>query len=632
MNSHDFTFADTTHSSAVAAALEDLHRDVEKVLGQRPGDASTEPAWLTVSLDKELAPETFVVEVGGDERIRIQGADELGAVYGIYEVSHRILGVDPFWFWKDMEPAPFESLDLRPRRITCEPPVFQYRGWFINDEDLLGRWRKPSGKRFQKWPGHPGEWSYQPGDPEPTYEERLVDYYGPVASADTMEAVFEALLRSRGNLIIPASFVDVMEPCEADIIRAAVRRGLFVSQHHVEPMGVSHFAYESWWGQQDQSPSFSYREDPDAMRACWKAYAKAWTELAGDKLVWQVGLRGRGDRALWVHDPEAKSQAGTLISQALADQMDIVHEVDPRSQPPATLTLWLEGAELLEQGELQVPDNVLFVFADHALTQELQGDFEHLPREPDRGHGLYYHIAVWTMGPHLVQGPPPDKIARIVSRLVEKGDTDFAILNVANVREHLMGAACWSEQVWRPHSVDTTGFLTHELPVEWVGFYEEFLELIPQFRKEWRLYDGGARTYVDRLIYALEQGALVPEYLREFSDDRRLETRSTLETAIQRLDGLIDQTDTFEPEPRLRTFFDTNLRSQLRILRGLYAAMRDLLSDTPDVKAALDSLHICVEGQKLGSPGKWRHWYRGDRKVGILRLMERLQNLEESLR
>ncbi|MEX2606488.1 MAG: glycosyl hydrolase 115 family protein [Kiritimatiellia bacterium] len=632
MTDTDFNFADTTRSTAVAAALEDLRRDVEKVLGHRPDIISEGQARLTVSLDMALAPETFVAEVGEDERIRIQGGDELGAVYGIYEVSHRLLGVDPFWFWKDLEPVPLDSLDLRPQRIACEPPAFRHRGWFINDEDLLGRWREPAGKRFQHWPGHPGDWSYQPGELEPSYEKRLVDYYTPVASAETMEPVFEALLRNRGNFIIPASFVDVMEPAEADLIRAAVRRGFYVSQHHVEPLGVSHFAYESWWGQQEKSPPFSYREDPEAMRACWKAYAEAWHELAGDRLIWQAGLRGRGDRALWDHDPEAKAQAGTLISRALTDQMKIIREVDTRPQPPATLTLWLEGAELLEQGQVEVPEGIEYVFSDHPLTQELREDFENLIREPGRSHGVYYHIAVWSMGPHLVQGPPPEKIARIVSRLVEKGDTGMAILNVANVREHLMGAACWCEQVWRPHPVDTPGFLSKWLPPEWVVFYEKFLDAIPRVETEWRLYDSGARSLVDRLIYARERCAPVQEYSKGLSDSRRDELRVKLENAMPRLDRLIEQTDRFEPEAGLRTFFDTNLRSQLRILRGLYGAMHALLPAPPDVEAALRSLVICVEGQKLGSPGKWKHWYRGDRKVGILRLMERLQQLQDDLR
>lgn len=630
MKAFEVDIPEALRSPAVSAALKDLRRDLEKVLGHRTREGSVGTLRLTLSRDENLAPETFVVEVGTDEKIRIQGADELGMIYGIYEVSHSILGVDPFWFWKDVEPAPLEGPDLGPRRIECEPPAFRYRGWFINDEDLLGRWREPSGTRFRDWPGHPGGWTYQPGDPEPTYEERLVDYYGPVASSDTMEAVFEALLRNRGNLIIPASFIDVMEPCEADIIRAAVRRGLYVSQHHVEPLGVSHFAYESWWGRQNQSPPFSYREDPDSMRACWEAYAKAWTELAGEKLLWQVGLRGRGDRALWVHDPEARSQAGELISQALADQMNLVRKLDPRSRPPATLTLWLEGAELLEKGELQVPDDIILVFADEYHTQELQADFEHLPRNADRARGLYYHIAVWNLGPHLVQGPPPDKIARIVSRLVEKGDTELAILNLANVREHLMGAACWSEQLWCPHTVETPEFLRNWLPAEWVGFYKEFLELIPQLRPEWRLYDGGARFYVDRLIYARERKEPILNHVRDYSEDWREQRMSQLQSAVEGLDRLIDQSDRFQPEPRLRIFFDTNLRAQLRILRGLYGALLALLPETPDLQAALASLHISMEGRKLGSPGKWKHWYRGDRKVGVSELIGRLQHLEES--
>lgn len=60
----------------------------------------------------------------------------------------------------------------------------------------------------------------------------------------------------------------------------------------------------------------------------------------------------------------------SLISDALAAQMAILWEVDGRAAPPATLILWLEGTELIEQGQLQVPEGVTLVFTDDSGAPE----------------------------------------------------------------------------------------------------------------------------------------------------------------------------------------------------------------------------------------------------------------------
>ncbi|MDR1284353.1 MAG: glycosyl hydrolase 115 family protein, partial [Opitutaceae bacterium] len=426
-------------SPAIAAALADLRRDIAAVFpSASPTGAGSplQPWTLTVDLTTALAPETFVLETSAppDRRIAITGVDELGAIYGLYEFSHRFLGVDPLWFWKDIAPAPLASFAPAPGRIASVVPAFRYRGWFINDEDLLASWPASSGERFRDWPRRAATENPPLDDvAADDYEARLLLYYTPIATPATMERVFEALLRLRGNLIIPASFTDITNPPEADIIRAAIRRGLYVSQHHVEPLGVSHFAYETWCSKNNyHNAPFSYREAPRVMRACWRDHARRWHDIARDRVIWQIGLRGRGDRALWSHDPASRARAAEFISSALADQLAIIRDIDPRPAPPATLTLWLEGARLVSGKQLRIPEGVTCIFADHHLTQEMQEDFVTLPRSPGLLRGFYYHIAVWTCGPHLVQGPPPSKIARIVNQLHTRGDTRYAILNVSN--------------------------------------------------------------------------------------------------------------------------------------------------------------------------------------------------------
>jgi hypothetical protein len=616
---------DNPTSPAIAAALGDLRRDVASVF---PTSDAARPRWsLDIARSGTLAPETFVLEITADRGIHITGGGELGVVYGLYEFSHRFLGVDPLWFWKDIPPAPLADFAPAPQRIESGEPAFRYRGLFINDEDLLGLWRTPAGERFRDWPRRDATLADPPDEHHDNYEHRLLRYYAPVVAADTMEAFFEAALRLRCNLVIPASFIDILHEPEAAIVRAAVRRGLFVSQHHVEPLGVSHFAYETWcWKNGYAGAPFSYREAPATMRACWRAHAARWREVAGDRVIWQVGLRGRGDRPLWDHDPGARARAGEFVASALADQMAIVRSVDPRRAPPATLTLWLEGAELIASGRLRAPEGVAYVFADHHLTQELQEDFETLPREPGRAHGVYYHVAVWPCGPHLVQGPPPEKIVRVVRSLVRRGDTHYAILNVANLREHVMGAALWSAQVWRHEEVDTSAFLSAWASPELAPLYAELLDCFPELSPGRRLYDGGARVFVDQLVSFHAVGRPLAGVVAE---SLQRDPAPVIESAAIRLAALVEKLRATEPavSSRLRAFFRANLLAQATILLGLYRAVLHLLPERADFAVALAALESALAARPLAEEGRWAGWYRGDTKMDLARLRARIAAL-----
>lgn len=609
-------------SASIDRAVQDLARDLEKIFGAAPSRVELAEAVIRIAEDDSLPAESWRIRCG--ERIEIAGGDKLGVIYGVYAFTHCYLGVDPLWFWKDAEPQPQTEIEIPAEETTSGPPTFRWRGWFINDEDLLGQWRDSGKQRFTGWPKRDETLAVEDNE---FYEKRLLKYYSPIIAADVMEAVFEALLRLGGNLIIPASFIDIMNPDEAAIIQAAIARGFYVSQHHVEPIGVSHFAYETWWAGQGKAPAFSYRDDPDAMRACWRAYAEEWTRIAGDRLLWQVGLRGRGDRPLWAHDPEAKARAGEFISGALADQMEIIQAVDARPNPPATMTLWLEGAQLIESGDLSAPKNVILVFADHDLTQEMRNDFHSLPREADRDYGVYYHIAVWCFGPHLAQGLPPEKIAATAKQIADKGDTAYAILNVANLREHCLGAQVWSEQVWRPGDFDADAFLERWAPPGTARLYRDFFAAVPELRPGWRLYDGCARTFICKLLREATGVEPPPEVVREYAVNQRADLQAKLATAIKRLDALLAsaQGKTFY-QPSEAQFFRANLIVQAFILRDLYRAVLALLDDEPDFAAAAAALREAIAMLPRAEQGRWQHWYRGDTKVGLHSLAEGLES------
>src|SRR5262249_25463553 len=152
----------------IAAAARDLAADCEKVLGraprivQRPEDAAA--ATIVIGFRSTLvqgvrptaagAPESFSLSVrdaawkGAPRRraVVLTGADMRGTMYAVYQFAEEFLGVDPLYYWTDHVPARRATIEVPASLSEAFPaPVFKYRGFFINDEDLLTGWA--SGER-----------------------------------------------------------------------------------------------------------------------------------------------------------------------------------------------------------------------------------------------------------------------------------------------------------------------------------------------------------------------------------------------------------------------------------------------------------------------------------------------------
>jgi hypothetical protein len=590
----------TGDSPAVALAAADLAADCDRVLGSPARVETTGPAEITLTLDPALpgGPEAWrvVVTPGG---ARISGRDALGLVYGIYQFSERCLGVDPLWFWKGMAPERRERIELKPQTFASTPAKFRYRGWFINDEDLLTEFGRSAGPRFIDYP-----------------------FYAQVIDVAMAERIYEALLRLGGNLIIPASFVDVLNPPEAELVRRAVARGLYVTQHHVEPMGVSHFGFENYWRARGQKKDFRYATEPDAVREVWRAYAVKWRDVGGDQVVWQLGMRGRGDRPIWNNDKAITPEtAGDFISRAMADQWQIMRSVDPRPQPPATTTLWAEGAELMAGGKLKLPPGITVVFSDFGASQELQHDFHTSPRLPQYRYGVYYHVAYWVRGPHLVQGVAPERIAGIFKQLEDRGDTHYAIVNVSNVREHVLGAHTFIRTAWHGAQRPLVQTLAEFAPAATRPFMAAFhAALIRRPDGVW-LQDGdcvdAANTYL-RLKKPAERAAAV----------RKIHDPAMLEAAAARLEQVAAAGDLTALPERWRGWTRDYFIVQGNYLAALYRMVAAMARDHP--AEAVRHLERSLEIRAPLATGQWEGWYVGDKKANWPRALERLRAVADA--
>jgi len=226
-------------------------------------------------------------------------------------------------------------------------------------------------------------------------------------------------------------------------------------------------------------------------------------------VVWQLGLRGKGDTAIWNSDKTvSRAEAGRFISRAIAEQWDIVRQVDPRPTPPATTTLWLEGSELMAAGSLTFPEEVTIVFADEGSSQQMQQDFHTTTRQKDRIYGVYYHVAFWARGSHLLQGTTPDRVKKVFDQIIAKGDTHYAVINVCNIREHVLGIE--SARTAMRGSWDPDALMQRFSPACLHGSYRLLMESLISIGPDRLLQDGAVFQAIRRHVAALKDGKPVP--------------------------------------------------------------------------------------------------------------------------
>lgn len=660
----------------VRLAAQDLASDVRKITGQqatfisRLEDCASNcvviGSWThsQATLEKLAAGDAAAVrekwetyrvttqQRTGTSLLLIAGSDERGAMFGLYAFIEQFLGVDPLYFWTDREPQKRSTLAWPRINIVSKEPSFRYRGWFINDEDLLTEWKSGGGKREIDYP-----------------------FYHQVTAPEVLAHVYEAALRLQYNLIIPASFTDITNPAEERMIADAVRRGLFVSMHHVEPMGVSAFAFQNYWRRKGREVPYSFVSQRAEFEETWRHFASRWAKYAPN-VVWQLGLRGIADRPLWVTDPNAPktdAERGKLISEAMRLQAEIVRSIDPRPRPAMTTTLWMEGAALNRQGHLRFPADVTVVFADNSPGWKWQADFYETKREPERQYGVYYHHALWSSGPHLAQAVSPEKTYELLRLAVERNAHHYAILNVSNVREFALGVDASARMLREIGTFQPERFLR-----AWCA--ARFGKGAAQAELAYRLFlqsyeinsqtgtplllDGQALAMGKRFLSEVDKIAAagfkggnlarpqtaewirqhIPDMFVGAQDDPR-DLLAQLQAQRARLEqaGRAAAAATPKLEGAAKDFFSANLIAQQQVMLGLVKWAEACLQAALAAEAgkrdecgahlqmALKAFAEIRAGQALAAGGKWTDWYRGDRKMNLPQAEALTQRIAQQL-
>ena len=213
----------------VGLAVEDLRRDFLAVsrLQCAPAVIQEEKEHCLVIEENQfdgdpLQDESFVITCKNG-KVTISAKTYLGTMWGIYTFSEKILGVPPCCRFNDLAIAKRDCLEIDDFCLQDGPNRKGFRGVFINDEDLLTEWEESGGVRYMDYP-----------------------FYGTTVADSVMDRVVETALRLKLNLVIPASFLDIDNPPEKVLADCVAKRGIFLSQHHLEPLGLSHFTYENY--------------------------------------------------------------------------------------------------------------------------------------------------------------------------------------------------------------------------------------------------------------------------------------------------------------------------------------------------------------------------------------------------
>ncbi|MBR0057313.1 MAG: glycosyl hydrolase 115 family protein, partial [Kiritimatiellae bacterium] len=439
----------------VARAAGDVADDLDRIFGARPRIVpSAPPGGNAIVLAKSgNGWENYEIESRPGNVLAITGSDERGLMFGLYRFASDCLGVDPFRFWSGREPAKACERTWDSIRIRQRDPSFRFRGWFVNDEDFLNGFRpEENGRREIDYP-------------------RYQVCFGP----PLMDAICETAVRAGFNTIICASYVDILNPDEKRLLDLASSRGLYLTTHHQEPLGAGARQLDLHF---PELRGTTYATRPALWRKAWRSYAAEWAKVPD--VIWQLGLRGRGDRPFWlepdapVSSAEARGRGArkeskdtsaalrlcveeiadpdgidrrhaAMISRAMREQLAIIEEALGRRPEHFAVQLWLEGAELYRRGLFDIPEGAIVIHSDNSPGLKFQPDIGGVNRlDPSRPHGLYYHLAV-VHGNHRCELVPPSRTRQVLSDAWGKGARELLLVNVSNVRPFLHTLAAMGE-------------------------------------------------------------------------------------------------------------------------------------------------------------------------------------------
>ncbi len=638
LNSKATILVDAKQPIAIQRAAQDLASDMQKVFGQAPRIIGNEQdsGPVSIVLGDEGAgapahhdpnPEAFSITSGPAANggkaqvIRLAGADMRGTLFAIYQFSQQYLGIDPMYYWTDHQPARHTSVQI-PAALDQKfaAPVFHYRGFFINDEDLLTGWAPGEGKD------------------------------GTGISLEVWNKICETILRLKGNMVVAGSWPFPNEPQD----HVVAERGLLLNQHHAEPLGVN---FSRW----PHDVPYNFTADPQYIENAWKNAVAAYPK--DQDILWEIGLRGLSDQPYSALDPSVRGNEpaqGHLISKAIADQMQIVRAKYPHAV--FITDLWMEGANLMRSGDLVIPPSVVTVWPDTGYGYMQDGG------QVKAGDGAYIHVAMYNRSANqLSELTPVDRIFSSLGRFQKAGATSFLLVNTSDLRPVTMGASAvldfgWngtalgsSDEFYRNWSTEEFGTKAapavsavyaayFKAPANLPGtparpygdnyYHTTARELLRNAMLQWPTYGLPGQSP----FWAQPSPQPIPYDREKYLQQAAVEIKACGD-AQARWDGVWRQALAAEPlvGADRREFYQAGVLTMIAINRN---SNHMLLSVSQAIQAlhngdhatamaktnqALADMDAIKQAETKAEYGKWKNWYHGDWLTGVERTRQLVQ-------
>jgi len=426
----------TVEHSAVQQAVTFLVQDLTKITGVTPQIVETpsEEALarihvitLGVGDVPEAVDEAFLAGkweafqiVTVDQDVYLVGSNFRGTAFAIYTLSER-LGIDPLYHWTGYEPERHNPLRMKQVDYLYDSPTFRYRGLFHDDEDILPRPIDPS-------TGYP----YIRG-------EVPIEWY---------ERYFETALRLKMNMVVP--FTRAYR--NFAVQKMASDWGLYYSGQHYDilisnPYGFSKHGLAEQRGISGGYDWFSNRE---GIIEYWKAGVLENREL---DCIWPIGMRATDDYPYSFPPGTTDEEKIEIYNEIFALQVEMVKELlPPDKEPIFHFTMYNEMLDLYQKGKFKLPEGVILVWDDDG-----DGVMRALPTEEDHRindkHGVYYHLAFfgWS-AKQTIHTVTPMRIEQQFRNIVDAGATEYLLVNVSELREHVMEVRMIADIAWDAES------------------------------------------------------------------------------------------------------------------------------------------------------------------------------------
>ncbi len=469
---------DAGEAAPIHRAVDDLVRDIEKVLGQSPMVVGSladvpegitplvvvGPAWshsgpaLAEDITGLEAHGVYVAPGNTGPHVVMHGSDMRGTIYAIYTFSEHCLGIPPLWFWASWQPETKDHIELPADfDLRFDPPQVRWRAWFPNDQRQLTPWRNRSQKNY--------------------------------------DAYAETMLRLKLNILDVDSLgaTAFSEPYQLlGTTDMAKRYGLALTTTHIAPLGarMTETRWNNYWTRVrnvDPPPDRSIY-DVESLRDFW-SYNIQTAQHHDLEMVWTIAWRGTRDRAFWeegiFEDPGTDELRAQVIQDMLNEQIQLLRDLTGQNDPAMRVTLYHEKSDFVAAGLLELPQEPSLIYnfvaarRDHYPPPDLLGfDFT-----SDQLTGYYFNYQFNSTGSHVVQAEGPRKMEqnyRIVDAQSPTG-MEFSVVNAGNVREHVMELAANAEMLWDFDAYDSSQFLREFAAVY---FGQDYAERIARFTED----------------------------------------------------------------------------------------------------------------------------------------------------